>query len=100
MGRCATCGEEYISTGIWRTLKERKHLEGLSTDGRILLKRISQKKDKERRLASSGSGEGQMVGSRGCGNEPPAYTRSRKFLELLRDYQSLGKGFPSLSPFP
>jgi hypothetical protein len=34
-----------------------------------------------------------MVGCRGCGNEHPGYTKGKKFLELLSDYQFLEKGF-------
>ena len=69
-------------TGFWWvTLIERYHLQDPGVDGRIICKRIFKKWDGGYGLDSSGSGQGQVGGSRECGNEPSVSIKFREFFD-------------------
>jgi hypothetical protein len=65
------------------SFREQDHLECLSADGRVILKWVFKKWDREHRLDLSGSGQGQMAGCCECGNEPSVSMKSGKFIDWL-----------------
>jgi hypothetical protein len=54
----------------WGNLRERDHLGDPGVDGRIILRCIFRKCDKDYGLDRAGFGYGQVVGTCECGNEP------------------------------
>ena len=70
-GTGSTCGEQKRSIKGFGggDLRERDHLVDPGKDGRIILRWISKEWDWESWLDLAGSGCGQVVGARECGNE-------------------------------
>jgi hypothetical protein len=76
---CNIYGGE-VHTGFWwGNLRERDHLEDPGTDGRIILKWISEKWEGRHGLDQSGSGHGQVAGSCECGNKPSGSIKCGEF---------------------
>jgi hypothetical protein len=70
-----------VHTGFWwGDLREGDHLDYPGIDARIILKCIFKKWDGRHKLASFGSGCGQVAGSFECGNELSGSTKCGEFL--------------------
>jgi len=68
----------------WGDLRERRHLEDLGLDGRIVLKWIFKKWDEGTWTGLIWLGVGKVTGSCECGYEHSAYIKSGDFLGYLR----------------
>ena len=78
--------------GFWReTPIKIYHVEDLSVDGRIILKRVFKKLDGDNRTYCCGSELGQVAGACECGNEPSGSINCRLFLDKLRNCHLLRK---------
>ena len=81
-GHVARMGESTYACRVLVGKPEGKnHLEDPGVDGRIILKCILEKWDRGPGLDRSGSGQGQMVVSCECGDEPSGSTKCREFFE-------------------
>jgi len=81
-GACSMYGGE-VHTGFWwGNPRERDRLEeDQGVDGRIILKTMFKKWDEGHGLNRSGSGQGHVVGSCECGNEPSGSIKCGEFLD-------------------
>ena len=69
-GHVACMGAVEVRTGFWwGDLRERGHLEDLSVDGRIILKRIWKKRDRGSRDCIYLAQNRQFAGACECGDE-------------------------------
>jgi len=69
-GACSTYGGE-VHTGFWwGSRRKRDHLEDPIVHGRIILRWVYRKWDREDGLDRFDSGQGQVAGTCECGNEP------------------------------
>jgi hypothetical protein len=66
---------------MWGNLRERDHWGDPGLDGRIILRYIFRKSDVGVRADCAGSGEGQVVGTCECGNEPSGSIKCGEFLD-------------------
>jgi hypothetical protein len=76
MGHVVHTGRGEVHTGFWLG-----NLENSGTDGRIILKWISKKRDEGHGRDLSGLGQKQAVGSCECGNELPDAIKCRELLD-------------------
>jgi len=82
-GECNTYEREQTRIqGIWwGILRESDTLEDKDLDRRIILRWIFRKWDMENGLDQSGAGQGEMAGTRECGNEPLSSIKYGEFLD-------------------